>query len=322
MLTLALALSASAATLDLLPVADTMLCEATTESNGAGDYLFVGKTGEADGVDIRRALLRYDVAGALPAGATITSAELTINVSRSARNAGNADATLHRLNASWGEGLAHASGGEGRCVVDVDGGATWGNAIEPITPWSSPGGDFDPVASATVTIDGVGPFTWSSTAATVADAQAWLDSPGSDHGWLVRGDEVPAASATRFDSRENFNGGAVLTVGFDAPPLVLSELTPGVAGTSNDVTVSSAMPNTGLGVVFGFAAGSTAVPGCPGLTVAVDAAQIAVTGPADASGVATLGGAVGVGASGTTVHVQAVQPATCTVSNVVVHAFP
>lgn len=316
----ALATTAGAATLELQPVADTMLCENTNESNGAGDYLFVGNTGEASSVDTRRALLRYDIAGALPAGSTITSASITGTVSRSTGT--TATGTLHRLNASWGEAGSHASGGEGRCATAFPGDATWADRITPGSPWSTAGGDFAASPSASTTMATFGDFTWGSTPSMVADVQGWLDSPATDFGWLVRGDEAPLNSAKRFSSRENFGGGTALTVDFDAPPLVLSSITPGVAGTVNSATISGGLPGGGVGLVYGTAAGSTAVPGCPGLVVDIDAALIADTGPMDATGTAVLGAMVPAGASGLTVLVQAVQPATCTVSNRVVHAFP
>jgi hypothetical protein len=37
----------------------------------------------------------------------------------------------------------------------------------------------------------------------VADVQSWLNSPGSNFGWLVLGDESVAGSAKRFDTRES-----------------------------------------------------------------------------------------------------------------------
>jgi len=41
----------------------------------------------------------------------------------------------------------------------------------------------------------------------VADVQGWLDSPATNHGWLVRGNEGTASTARRFASRQNgFDG--------------------------------------------------------------------------------------------------------------------
>ena len=50
---------------------------------GAGTNLFSGETN--DGL-LRRALLRFDIAGAIPAGSTINSVTLTVTVNRSGGN--------------------------------------------------------------------------------------------------------------------------------------------------------------------------------------------------------------------------------------------
>ena len=61
-------------------------------SNGAGQSLFAGKTGTGG---IRRALIAFDVAGAVPAGSTITAVTLRLQMSRT-RSGGQA-VGLHRL---------------------------------------------------------------------------------------------------------------------------------------------------------------------------------------------------------------------------------
>lgn len=35
------------------------------------------------------------------------------------------------------------------------------------------------------------------------DVQQWLDDPATNYGWLIQGEEDGAATARRFDSREN-----------------------------------------------------------------------------------------------------------------------
>jgi hypothetical protein len=46
-----------------------------------------------------------------------------------------------------------------------------------------------------------GPYSWSGSG-LVADAQAWLDTASSNHGWLLRGNETTSQSVKRFDTRE------------------------------------------------------------------------------------------------------------------------
>ena len=69
--------------------------------------------------------------------------------------------------------------------------------------WTTAGGDFSPVASASATVAGIGSYTWESTSQLVADVQGWLDDPDSDHGWLLQGDESKTRTAKRFHSDEN-----------------------------------------------------------------------------------------------------------------------
>ena len=83
----------SAALVTINPVADNTIYQGTDatqadpnfedNSCGAGTNLFSGETN--DGL-LRRALLRFDIAGAIPAGSTINSATLTLTVNRSGGN--------------------------------------------------------------------------------------------------------------------------------------------------------------------------------------------------------------------------------------------
>ncbi len=64
----------------LTPVKDNTLFESIdgSTSNGAGNAVFSGKTGFLGGEVKLRAVLAFDVAGDIPAGSTITSANLTL----------------------------------------------------------------------------------------------------------------------------------------------------------------------------------------------------------------------------------------------------
>lgn len=169
-----------------------------TASNGVGEYIFTGRT--SDGLD-RRGVIRFDVASAVPAGATINSVSLQMHVSRTKNNTLRAT-TLHRVLASWGEGTSNAGQNEGQGAAPTTDDATWIHRFYPGTLWTAAGGDFAATASATVLVSGNGSYTW--TAGTLpADVQAWLDTPAANFGWLMRGDESVIETAKRFDSREN-----------------------------------------------------------------------------------------------------------------------
>jgi hypothetical protein len=69
--------------------------------------------------------------------------------------------------------------------------------------WTTPGGDFSAIASATTNLAGLGFYTWKS-AQMKADVQSWLDTPANNFGWVVTGDESgTVGTAKRLDSREN-----------------------------------------------------------------------------------------------------------------------
>lgn len=240
---------ALADTVAIQPTADTMLCEDQDSSNGAGNYVFVGNTGQSAGLDGRRALLRFDVAGAVPAGSAVTSAELAVEVDKVALPGPSITVTLHPLTTGFGEAGSAASMGEGACAQALPGDATWLDAVKPGTPWSTPGGDFLAAPSAGVAMQAVGSYTFASTANTVRDVQFWLDTPGSAHGWLLLGGESLSTSAKRMTSREHASGGAVLTIEFTPPP--------GPTGTTGSTGLMADTGHTGAAQGTGDTAAAT-----------------------------------------------------------------
>jgi hypothetical protein len=200
---------AVAETVTLEPSKDNTLYqnEAGALSNGSGLHFFAGRVSFRENGLIRRALIAFDVAGGVPAGATITSAELRLTMSMTI--VGAEDASLHRVLADWGEGDSIASSGEGGGGAAADGDATWIHTFFETggegTTWANAGGDFEPAASASTSVGfaRTEPYVWGSTAAMVADVQAWLDQPQTNFGWILVGNEATNPTAKRFDSREN-----------------------------------------------------------------------------------------------------------------------
>ena len=103
----AIALAAQAAGADVVMLGasrdTTLYSEDAARSNGAGDYTFSGST--RDGF-VRRALMAFDVQGAIPPGSTIHSATLTLYMSRTRTQ--DETVSLHLVVADWGEGTSHA----------------------------------------------------------------------------------------------------------------------------------------------------------------------------------------------------------------------
>jgi hypothetical protein len=196
---------------------NTIFQSHVNNSAGGAAAIFAGTNNVGPPTSPRRGLIAFDIAGNVPAGATITSVGLTMDLAN-APNTTNQTIGLHRLTADWGEGMAGSStpgvGGIGNGFPAGAGDATWNNRVHqpspppPSTPWSSPGaaGDFTPLASASAVVGGSvdTPHVWSSTPALVGDIQNWLDSPGTNFGWaLVNASESVIQTFKGFYSRES-----------------------------------------------------------------------------------------------------------------------
>ncbi len=213
----ALAGSASAQTTVTLGAVDDVTLyenEQGALANGSGQNVFIGRNGTGL---IRRALLKFDVAGAIPAGSVIQSANLRLRLSRN--NNGTHAATVHTVSASWSEGGSDAGGNEGGGVIAQTGDATWLHRSYSTQFWANAGGDFNPAVRATTTVTSTIRFyEWRSSLMT-QDVQQWLNTPSSNFGWMLRGDELSGSTAARFDSHES------ATIA-NRPQLVITYTTP------------------------------------------------------------------------------------------------
>lgn len=186
-------------------------------SLGAAYSFFSGRVDNANGGGLRRrGLLHFNLAAAVPAGSTVTAVTLKLHMSQT--SAGQQTVRLRNVLADWGEGASFAFGGSGAPAEPGD--ATWLHRNYPGTFWSTAGGQFAVVDSASRNVAGSGFYIWGSTPGMVADAQAWIDSPGTNYGWLVLGNETTDQTVKKFDARENPEPTyrPVLTVTFTPPP--------------------------------------------------------------------------------------------------------
>jgi hypothetical protein len=198
---------------------DNTLIEVTAggqKSNALGD-IFAGRTGVFSGGTRRRGLIRFDIAGNVPAGSTITGVALTLSIIGAPIGNPPQTCSLHRALADWGEGTSFFPGGQGAPATAGD--ATWLHTFFSTSFWGTAGGDFSPAASASVSVGTAGTATWGTTAGMVADVQEWLDNPGANFGWLILGNEAVQQTARRFGSHEAQAAlQPSLIVGYTPPP--------------------------------------------------------------------------------------------------------
>jgi hypothetical protein len=207
---------ASGATVTLAPNQDSSIFQNNVNNSSGGANGLIAGT-NANGSP-RRALIAFDIAGNLPAGAVVQNVQLNLVLGAVAGGGGpgggpaSVSVGLHRLLSSWGEGVAQQQnpptdslGGQGQGIAASAGDVTWNSNFHGTSMWTTAGGDFESAASANAAIGTTlnSMNSWMTTAALVSDVQAWLDNPASNSGWLLRNaDETTANTGRTFFSSE------------------------------------------------------------------------------------------------------------------------
>jgi hypothetical protein len=207
-------------------------------SNGAGTRCFAGLAGTGGK---RRAVMAFDVRKQIPAGSTITKADLVLTVVMSPSTSGT-NISLHVLNADWGEAGSKAGSGQGGGGTAQTNDATWVHTFFNTKKWKTTGGDFNATASGSTSVGGSGAQTWSSTKQMVADVQSWLDKPATNFGWLLLGDESSGRTARAFATKEASTASVRprLIVTYTPPKASVTSTGTGCRGTANtNLTLSA-----------------------------------------------------------------------------------
>jgi hypothetical protein len=146
---------ASADTLSISASADTTLNERATDNNMGGTNVLQSGT---DGSGLhRRSVIRFDVAGSVPSGATIDSATLSLFATTNNQTS-HFTYDLFRVLVPWGEGTGVGlPTGQPAAAGD----ATWNSNQHGVSTWSVPGGaagsDYAPLPSSSQLIANSGP---------------------------------------------------------------------------------------------------------------------------------------------------------------------
>ena len=124
---------------------DTTLYQSSTgSSNGLGESFW---TSAGTGADAVHALLAFDIAASVPAGATIVDASLELSVlsTSGATPSFRLFPVTRDPSFAWVEGNANAAGDESAPPAALNGAATWSHrqwhVSNPQAPWATPGGD-------------------------------------------------------------------------------------------------------------------------------------------------------------------------------------
>lgn len=218
--------SARADQVTIFPSADATLIELQPTNNlGAASWFSAGTTQNGNS---NRALLKFDVAAAVPTGSIITDIGFKVWVTRTPVD-GNADSlfSLRRVLRPWNEGVGLPSDPNypGLGIPAQLGDATWTHASWGTNEWTVPGGmegvDYAGGFSSSAFIAGkTADGYFFESGGMIADVQLWLDHPEQNFGWMLKTEEEESNfTARRFGSRE-------LEDPFESPQLIISYLPP------------------------------------------------------------------------------------------------
>lgn len=212
---------------------DNTIYEEGTNSNGAGDFFFVGNTAAGNA---RRALIKFKL-NELPTDAIIDSVELILTTSKNATD--KQVITGHVLTSEWGEGTTNASGAEGSGGLTNSESATWQHTFFDKSNWITPGGDFL-ASSWKDSLNDNKKHVFSSPTLS-DDVRAWINGTVVNHGWLLMGNENENKTAYRINSRENT----------DNPPSLILYGKNIITSTSKNLSANSleVYPNPSQGII-------------------------------------------------------------------------
>jgi hypothetical protein len=252
-------------TVTITPTADTCLFERDPNNNwGAEPEIVAGVLGDTADNTRSRILLKFDIGSNLPAGSTITAAELEMTITRTPPSAPATSFQLLRVLVDWAEG--GGDGGSPGGFPAAIGETTWQNRFHPASAWASPGGgeevDFaeDPSSTHLVSanpsedrLDDKLTNIFQFNPEGISNLYSMLAAPENDFGWvLLAQNETPGSTtARRWAARENADQTLrpKLTITFTPPA--------GTASTPEILEAELDPGNDNLTVTFSSESGQT-----------------------------------------------------------------
>ena len=161
---------------------DCFISSSAPTTTKCAEELEVGTdTGDAPTTD-ERALLRFDVATAIPREAIVASANLNL-WAWSRRTTSTMTVSAHRLTKPW-----------------VNGAVTW-SKYDATNSWTTAGGDFDATAAASNSSVGDGTAKWYTWYPSEL-VQGWVDRSVDNHGLILKGPGSSAPNMVEFSSND------------------------------------------------------------------------------------------------------------------------
>jgi SprB repeat/Disaggregatase related repeat/Secretion system C-terminal sorting domain len=201
--------------------------DANIWNNNAGDEL--KNYGNCDKLYINgpsgtakdRQLINFDLSS-IPANAIISSA--TFRLVKTAGSNTSLNVSVHRLTADWTEGTGACGGSAGV--------ANWQQRMTS-TAWTTPGGDFNATAEATVAVAGNDTYNWTVTSLV----QNWVNGTNGKYGLIAKYTTENTNAEKEFASSEN--GTAA-----NRPQLIVTYTLPTATLASNTVASATLCPVT------------------------------------------------------------------------------
>jgi parallel beta-helix repeat protein len=183
-------------------------------STGIGGEIIMGRTNNGA---LRRALMQFDVSS-IPTNAIITNVKVKLQMVRT--SSGASDVAMHKMTANWGEGTSNSGtgSGSGQGASATTGDATWSHAFFGSTTWTTPGGDYNSTATATLSVNANGSYIYTG-ASVVADVQSWVTNGATNFGWIFIGNETSNKTTKHWATKE-------ATVAAERPVLEVTYTTP------------------------------------------------------------------------------------------------